>query len=1241
LKSSSDTNKALLHLNLADQQLTGSTEDGGKSLAQGPIKLLENIANQKQRQTQLAPYTSVIGTSLLPSKNTTLLPRGAVNKTEATTTQEAVDFLQYINPTTDARIQYPSAWKVIEEGGGSVRFLAPLLENDTESGYQESLYLTSRPSNNLTVDESINKFINSSKYDTNNFQVIKSNPNAVVNTTLDGNPARKIIFTYNDGTREIKAMEVVTIKGDKEYDVFYQALPIRYDYYLPIIQKMIDSYKLEFFQYENPSSGVSMQYPSDWEIDERFGAEGVRHVKFTSPQIGTEKFQEYLNVEVYPNFHNNSPNNIPSGDESRIGFKLLESSDATTLNGNPSHRMVYTFRNGYDEYKAMQVVTIKGDKVYKFDFYAEVAKYSNYLPIIQKMIDSFKIIDFVVYENPASGVTIEYPTYWKKQQTDRNVTFFSPLSGYSDSYQENLFLSVDPSYKMTINETVASDIDNAKKSYSDFKLLTESSKVNSPIVNTTLEGNTNQTGEIAYKYTDKQQHKFIVKQIFAIENDKVYRIRYTAEVAKYSNYLPIIQKMIDSFKIIDLLPLEKVNLKTYENSTSGIRMQYPHEWISSDQIKNKNKGEISFWPRSENNTLSQVRIGSYRILGETLDEIVSDNINSNRQNLTSFQLTESSSTTLAGNSSAYKVIFTFTDSGVYYKEMGIYMIKGNKLFLLSYIEEPGRFSSYLPTVQKMADSLRIQIPDNNINQSNKLGVIVANSPTGISVDPDTNILYVANAGSNTVSVVDGRTNSIVTNITVGDNPNSLSIDLKAHEVYVANSASNTVSVIDTLTNKITANISVGTTPVDIAIDRDRQLIFVANRDSNTISVIDGGTEKVLAKIPVGRLPMGLAIDPFTSVLYVANAGSNTVSVIDYMLAESVSFKSNLIANVSMSVGNYPNDVAVNPTTNKIYVANQGASNTVSVIDGNTNAVVSNIPVGMSPYRLAVNAHTNTIYLDNEGDNTVSVINGKTNSVIKTIPIGNNPNAMDIDLNTRLLYVTNTGSGTVSVINGDTNNVTVGVLFKINPSDSTHINCNGKELSNNAYVVYDADTVVKCNTNGNNGFTFISWSGSLASNFSNNSMTTFKASQFGTVTANFREIANSINVSVPNDLLYGVILGPTVGSITAWMIPFFWDRHNRKTNLQDLRTHIPKIDQIYESHKQNKEECLHLLTEKRIDITKLLEYGKMDDSTFQILNDRISQYFDELNNGDRDSDINTESVSLNPNTSTQKHHLSVT
>ena len=48
-------------------------------------------------------------------------------------------------------------------------------------------------------------------------------------------------------------------------------------------------------------------------------------------------------------------------------------------------------------------------------------------------------------------------------------------------------------------------------------------------------------------------------------------------------------------------------------------------------------------------------------------------------------------------------------------------------------------------------------------------------------------------------------------------------------------------------------------------------------------------------------------------------------------------------------------------------------------------------------------------------------------------------------------------------------------------------------------------------------------------------------------------------------------------------------------------------------------------QERTDITRLLENGKIDDSTFQILNDRISQYFDEL---DHDGTSTSKSVTKN-------------
>ena len=54
-------------------------------------------------------------------------------------------------------------------------------------------------------------------------------------------------------------------------------------------------------------------------------------------------------------------------------------------------------------------------------------------------------------------------------------------------------------------------------------------------------------------------------------------------------------------------------------------------------------------------------------------------------------------------------------------------------------------------------------------------------------------------------------------------------------------------------------------------------------------------------------------------------------------------------NTVVAAGSYPYAVAVNPVTNKIYVANQG-SNTVTVIDGASNTTTT-VNVGTVPRRL--------------------------------------------------------------------------------------------------------------------------------------------------------------------------------------------------------------------------------------------------------------------------------------------------
>jgi len=61
---------------------------------------------------------------------------------------------------------------------------------------------------------------------------------------------------------------------------------------------------------------------------------------------------------------------------------------------------------------------------------------------------------------------------------------------------------------------------------------------------------------------------------------------------------------------------------------------------------------------------------------------------------------------------------------------------------------------------------------------------------------------------------------------------------------------------------------------------------------------------------------------------------------------------------TIPVGSGPSDVAVNPNTDRIYVANSG-SDTLSVIDGATNSVLTNVPM-TRPYGVAANPATDRI-----------------------------------------------------------------------------------------------------------------------------------------------------------------------------------------------------------------------------------------------------------------------------------------
>ena len=95
-------------------------------------------------------------------------------------------------------------------------------------------------------------------------------------------------------------------------------------------------------------------------------------------------------------------------------------------------------------------------------------------------------------------------------------------------------------------------------------------------------------------------------------------------------------------------------------------------------------------------------------------------------------------------------------------------------------------------------------------------------------------------------------------------------------------------------------------------------------------------------------------------------------------------------------------LAVNPKTHKIYVAN-GDSNSIYVIDADTGVLMTDIPLGYTPFGVAINPGVNKIYVTNLGSQFVSVIDSSTNSISNTIPVPEFPIGASIILMTALVF----------------------------------------------------------------------------------------------------------------------------------------------------------------------------------------------------------------------------------------------
>jgi eukaryotic-like serine/threonine-protein kinase len=154
---------------------------------------------------------------------------------------------------------------------------------------------------------------------------------------------------------------------------------------------------INFLPYQNSTYGIKIQYPSDWQKQENGTKQDTQTdiVTFYAPasnsnanlDLSTDDISDEKGISL-AQYANNSLTDLK---QSLTNFKLIESSNNDHISGLPAYRIVYTSNDGNNVTKTLETGTIKGDKVYILTYEAGISEYTTFLPIVQKMIDSFQI----------------------------------------------------------------------------------------------------------------------------------------------------------------------------------------------------------------------------------------------------------------------------------------------------------------------------------------------------------------------------------------------------------------------------------------------------------------------------------------------------------------------------------------------------------------------------------------------------------------------------------------------------------------------------------------------------------------------------------------------------------------------------------------------------------------------------------------------------------------------------------
>lgn len=253
-------------------------------------------------------------------------------------------------------------------------------------------------------------------------------------------------------------------------------------------------------------------------------------------------------------------------------------------------------------------------------------------------------------------------------------------------------------------------------------------------------------------------------------------------------------------------------------------------------------------------------------------------------------------------------------------------------------------------------------------------------------------LLLAHTAASSLDVVDPAKRRVVAQIINLQSPRGIAVDQTNRKIYVAQAGNNSIAVINFEGWQYSGSIQLPQAPSTLALDESGQRLYWSGATSDSVSVLDLSTRQTLGTLDLGGRPRGMVWDQERGVAFVVLQDTSEIVAVDPKLQIVSRFKLN---------ASQPTEVVYDAGTRRLYVA---ARNMVLAINDQNGSETNRADAPIGVDGLWLNPEGRMLYAASPGELTVIKADNGSFAVADSIPSDIKGHTVAYDPDNHIVYL---------------------------------------------------------------------------------------------------------------------------------------------------------------------------------------------------------------------------------------------